>query len=105
MPFMKIGRYTMAGERDRQSLYINPHTNMRGPRGPRKILKAAQTIIIGISEPMFWVIIHNTEPLSRKALFFLKIHTFIAQQLDSASVALGSARTPQLICSCRLGME
>ena len=32
---------------------INPHTNMRGPRGPRKILKAAQTIIIAISELMF----------------------------------------------------
>ena len=34
-------------------------------------LKAAQTVIIGISEPMFYVIIHNIEPLSQKALFFL----------------------------------
>ena len=32
---------------------VNPHTNMQGPRGPRKILKAAQTVIIGNSEPMF----------------------------------------------------
>ncbi len=31
----------------------NPHTNMRELRGPRKTLMAAQTIIIGISEPMF----------------------------------------------------
>ncbi len=32
---------------------VNPHMNMRGPRGPRKTLKAAQTVIIGISEPMW----------------------------------------------------
>ena len=39
-------------------IYINPHTNMRGPHRPRKTLKAAQTLIIGFSESM---IIHNTE--------------------------------------------
>ena len=32
---------------------FNPNTNMRGPRGPRKTLIAAQTVTIGISEPMF----------------------------------------------------
>ena len=66
---------------------INPHTNMRGPRGPRKTLKAAQTVIIGISEPTLYVIIHNTEPLSQGALFFLKIHTIIVEPLDSADPA------------------
>ena len=33
--------------------YVNPHTKMRGPHGPRKTLKPAQAIIIGILEPMF----------------------------------------------------
>ncbi len=30
--------------------HFNPHPNMRGPRGPRKTLKAAQTLVIGIPE-------------------------------------------------------
>ena len=84
---------------------FNPHTNMRGPCGPRKRLKAAQTIIIGISEPTFWVIIHNIKPLSRKALIFLKIQALVVEPLDSTDVAPGSARTPQLVWSSRLGME
>ena len=50
------------------------------------------------------VIIHNTEPLLQKTLFFLKIHTLIAEPLDSADVAPRFARTPQLVCSCQLGM-
>ncbi len=46
---------------------------MRGPRGPRKTLKAAQTVIIGIPEPMLQVIVCNTEPLCQQALILLQI--------------------------------
>ncbi len=55
---------------------------MRGPRGPRKILKAAQTIIIGISEPMFWVMANQAPVLDS---FYITPATF-----------LGSARTPHI---------
>ena len=56
---------------------------MRGPCGPRKSLKAAQTIIIGISEPMFWVIRHNHTPVP---------HSFYITQVTF----LGSMRTPHI---------
>ncbi len=39
--------------KDCLTVYINPHTNMWGPRGPRKTLIAALSVNIGISEPMF----------------------------------------------------
>ena len=36
---------------------------MRGPRGPQNTLLVALTVIIGTLEPMFYLILHNTEPL------------------------------------------
>ena len=44
---------------------------MQGPHGPRKTLKAAQTVIIGISELMFYMIVYNTEPLFQQV-----VHSF-----------------------------
>ena len=65
---------------------LNPHTNMQGPRGPRKTLIAAQTVIIGISEPMFYVIVRNTEPLSHQAFILPQIRTVILEPLDSVGL-------------------
>ncbi len=78
---------------------------MRGPRGPRKTLIAAQTVIIGISEPMLGVIVRNTEPLSQQALILPQIRTLMLEPLDSIGIAPGSARTPLSISSYRLDME
>ena len=78
---------------------------MRGPHRPRKTLKAAQTVIIGISELMFYMIIYNTELLSKQALILPQIITLLQEPLDSVGIAPGSARTPLYISSYRLDME
>ncbi len=46
--FHQVSHYT-APLKYLSQIQLNRHTNMRGPRGPRKTLKAAQTVIIGIS--------------------------------------------------------
>ncbi len=78
---------------------------MRGPRGPRKTLKAAQTLVIEISELMFCMIVCNTEPLSRQALILPQICTLLLEPLDSVSIDPVSARTPLYVSSYRLDME
>ena len=57
---------------------------MRGPHGPRKTLKAAQTVII----------VYDTEALSQQALILPHLSTLILETLDSVDKAPGSARTP-----------
>ena len=78
---------------------------MRGPRGPRKNLKAAQTVIIGISELMFYMIVCNTEPLCQQAFILPQIRTLLLEPLKSLRIAPGSAQTPLYISSYRLDME
>ena len=78
---------------------------MRGPRGPRKTLKTAPTLIIGISELMFYMIVCNTEPLSQQALILPQIRTLLLEPLNSVSIAPGSARTPLYVSYYRLDME
>ena len=43
---------------------------MRGPYGPRKTLPGAPAAFFGTPEPMVYLIVHNTEPLSQTTLFF-----------------------------------
>ncbi len=78
---------------------------MRGPRGPRKTLKAAQTLVIRISELIFCMIVCNTELLSQQALILPQIHTLLLEPLDSVGIAPGSVRTPLYVSSYRLDME
>ncbi len=66
---------------------LNPHTNMWGPRGPRKTLKAAQTLVIGISELMFWVFPEIEQAQTDSGCAQLSHHT---------SKLLGSVRTPHI---------
>ncbi len=65
---------------------------MRGPCGPRKTLKAAQTVIIEISEPMFQVIIYNTECIKSMFKQTPVLHSFYATLVTF----LGSVRTPHI---------
>ena len=44
-----------------KKLLINPQTTGRGPMDPDTSLTSAQEVIIGISKPMFHLILHNTE--------------------------------------------
>ena len=78
---------------------------MWGLSVPPKTLKAAQTLIIGISELIFYMIVCNTELLSQQALILPQICTLILEPLDSIGIAPGSARTPLSISSYRLDME
>ncbi len=78
---------------------------MRGPHGPRKTLKAAQTLVIGISELILYMIVCNTEPLSQQALILPQIRTLSLAPLDSVDIAPGSARTPLYVSSYRLDRE
>ena len=43
---------------------INAQTTVRGPCKPHNFLIRAGKVNIGIQEPMFHLILHNTEPLS-----------------------------------------
>ncbi len=43
---------------------INPQTTERGPCGPCNFLIGASKVNIGLPEPAFHLILHNTEPLS-----------------------------------------
>ena len=86
-------------------MHLNPHTNMRGPHGPRKTLKAAQALVIGISKLIFYMIVCNTKPLSQEASILPQIRTLLLKPLDSVSIAPGSVRTPLCISSYRLDME
>ncbi len=78
---------------------------MRGLCGPQKTLKAAQMVIIEISELMFYMIVYNTEALSQRALILPHLRTLILEPLESVDIAPGSARTPLHISFYRLDME
>ena len=78
---------------------------MRSPRWPRKTLKGAQTLVIGNSELIFYMIVSNTEPLSQQALILPQIRTLLLEPLDSVGIAPGSVRTPLYVSPYRLDME
>ena len=51
-------------ENSLMTMVINPQTTVRGPCGPRNFSIKASKVNIGITDPMFHLILHNTEPLS-----------------------------------------